>query len=313
MSMLVPIIIYASLAVFVLAILVRAGRYLKLPVHLRWELYPVAHEGKRAAWGGSYLEELDWWTKPRHSSMLGELKVMIPEILLLKGVWENNRPLWFLSFPFHFGLYLIAGFLGIQIVGAILLLASGPDAFVMGWGYWLVQLGTVMGVVGMALALLGAIGLFLRRLFDAPLRDYSSLGHFVNLAFFIGVLAVALPAWYLADPNFTAVRGLIAALMTFNLEYNAGSPLLTAEFLLAALLMAYIPLTHMSHFFMKYFLWHDIRWGDEPNLRGSKLEGKINAALQQPVSWSAPHIKGDGKKSWVDVAVHNPAQEDESK
>ena len=50
-------------------------------------------------------------------------------------------------------------------------------------------------------------------------------------------------------------------------------------------------------------MYHNIRWNDEPNIKGGKLEKQINEALQQPVSWSADHIRGDGKKNWVDVAT----------
>ena len=73
--------------------------------------------------------------------------------------------------------------------------------------------------------------------------------------------------------------------------------------MLASLLIAYVPLTHMSHFFTKYFMYHDIRWSDEPNLRGGEIERKLAEPLGYPVSWSASHIKGDGKKTWVDVAT----------
>ena len=82
--MLGPILLlipYAAAVVFVAAAVQRAVRIARLPMHLRWELYPVAHEKGRASYGGSYLEESDWWTKPRAVSVAGELKVMIPEIL----------------------------------------------------------------------------------------------------------------------------------------------------------------------------------------------------------------------------------------
>ena len=41
----------------------------------------------------------------------------------------------------------------------------------------------------------------------------------------------------------------------------------------------------------------------QANLVGGEYEKKINECLQYPVSWSAPHIRGDGKKNWVDVAT----------
>jgi hypothetical protein len=76
-----------------------------------------------------------------------------------------------------------------------------------------------------------------------------------------------------------------------------------ASLVLLGLLMAYIPLTHMSHFVGKYFAYHAIRWNDEPNLRGGKQEAGIHEMLAQPITWAAPHIKGDGKKTWVDAAT----------
>jgi hypothetical protein len=57
----------------------------------------------------------------------------------------------------------------------------------------------------------------------------------------------------------------------------------------------------MTHFFVKYFTYHDVRWEDEKNLPGGRLEEKIKAVVSQPVSWSAEHIQADGKKTWLDL------------
>ena len=76
-----------------------------------------------------------------------------------------------------------------------------------------------------------------------------------------------------------------------------------ASLVMMSLLIAYIPLTHMSHFVGKYFAYHAIRWKDDPNLRGGKEEAVIHKLLGQPIDWAAPHIMGDGKKTWVDAAT----------
>ncbi|HSQ74944.1 MAG TPA: hypothetical protein VLT13_05280, partial [Bacteroidota bacterium] len=81
--------------------------------------------------------------------------------------------------------------------------------------------------------------------------------------------------------------------------------LLTLSVVLLALLTAYIPTTHMSHFIGKYFAYHSIRWSDEPNLAGGKQEATIHELLSRPVTWSAPHINADGKKSWLDVTLED--------
>ena len=72
--------IWLAACLFVVACVWRAVKYATAPVHLRWDLYPVAHEPGRDH-GGSYLEEKDWWTKPRKKSHFGEAQVMAEEIL----------------------------------------------------------------------------------------------------------------------------------------------------------------------------------------------------------------------------------------
>jgi len=297
---------YASVAVFVTAIMWRVVKIARLPIHLRWELYPVAHEKGRASYGGSYLEEFDWWTKPRKSSMLGELKVMIPEILLLEGVREHNRSHWYRSFPFHFGLYLLAALIGLLVIGAVADLA-GADISANGppLAKALHTLTFLVGHAGLGLGIVGAVALLVRRLAEPDYREYTKKLDYFNLTFFIVTLVVALVVHGMFDPTFAGLRSFFTQLATFDLSgaIPVESPLFALEVVLGCLLLAYIPLTHMSHFFTKYFMYHDIRWSDEPNLKGGRIERRVAEALKYPVSWSAPHIRGDGKKNWVDVAT----------
>ncbi len=115
----VSIITYLCVVVFVVSVVTRFVKLSTLPVHLRWEVYPVPHEKGKGHYGGSYLEEYEWWTKKRETSKLAELKVMIPEIILLAGVWEHNKKHWFRTFPFHFGLYLLGGLIALLAVGGV--------------------------------------------------------------------------------------------------------------------------------------------------------------------------------------------------
>jgi nitrate reductase gamma subunit len=300
------LITYVSVAVFVGAVVSRFLKISRLPIHLRWELYPVAHEKGRASYGGSYLEESNWWTKPRESSRAGELKVMIPEILLLAGVREHNLAHWYRTFPFHFGLYLLAGLIALLVLGGMLTVVGvnvGPNGGVI--GRVLHHLTYIVGYDGFLLGLGGAIALLVRRVSDIDYQEYTKKGDYFNLAFFVLTLGLALLAHLFGDPNFSAMRAYFARLLTFGLS-SAGPPLTSLgalEVVLGSVLLAYIPLTHMSHFFTKWFMYHDIRWGDEPNMVGGEIERRINENLQYPVSWSAPHIRGDGKKNWVDVAT----------
>ena len=307
---------YASAVVFLAAVGCRAAKIARLPIHLRWELYPVAHEKGRASYGGSYLEEPDWWTKPRRASLVGELKVMIPEIVLLVGVWEHNRRHWFRTFPFHFGLYLLAGLVVLLAVGGVAA-AAGASVSADGplVGKALYHLTYLVGYTGLGLALVGTLALLARRTFEPDYREYTKKADFFNLAFFVMAFGVALAAHAVADPDFAGLRAYFARLVTFDFSSaGAGLPLTglgAVEIALASLLLAYIPLTHMSHFFTKWFTYHHVRWSDEPNLAGGKIERQVAEVLKYPVSWSAPHIRGDGKKTWADVATAGAQEENQ--
>ena len=307
MTVLAYIVAYVGLAVFTVACIARVVMWSKMPIHMRWELYPVAHEpAAKVRYGGSFMEELDWWKKPRHTSLLGEVKVMVPEILFLVALREHNRPMWWRSFPFHFGLYLVIAATGLMMVGGVLgALAPAVMAGVV--GAVLAKAVPVLAGAGLVLGLLGAIGLLQRRLGDKALRMYSVPADYVNLILFVITFGVALATFLLVDRDFGIVSGIVANLVTFNLAAlpAAGTALLLPllSVILLALLVAYIPLTHMSHFIGKYFAYHAIRWNDEPNLPGGRQEKKIQEMLGQPVTWAAPHIKGDGRRTWADVAT----------
>jgi hypothetical protein len=109
------------------------------------------------------------------------------------------------------------------------------------------------------------------------------------------------------------VSAFVANLVTFKLAPLAisgtGGLLLLLSVVLLSLLTAYIPTTHMSHFIGKYFAYHAIRWKDDPNLAGGDEEKVIEELLGRPISWSAGHIGGDGKKTWLEAATEEPEVE----
>jgi len=280
--------VWLGCTVFVLGCAWRAYRYASAPEHLRWDLYPVAHEPN--AYGGSYLEEKDWWTKPRHSSLVREAVFMAEEILLLRGVWTHNRRLWWGSFPFHWGLYLMVA-VTFGLAAAALGLGGQPLLLAL----------AVVGGLGGALLAVGSVVLLYLRARDPKLRPYTAPVDLMNLVLLavLGTLS-ALVANGGMEPVAAAVADLAQA------RPVSASTLLATQMTVASLFLLYLPATRMVHFFSKNFTYHAVRWDDRPREAGSALDRRLRAALDFGVDWSAEHVRTG--KTWAEVATTLPEE-----
>ena len=300
--------IYACVAVFVIACIARIVMYARAPLHLRWELYPVPHEAPaRVKHGGSRFEQVDWWTRPCRRGLLAEWKFMVPEMIFLKGLYEFNRRLWYRSFPFHFGLYLLIATAGLLIAGALFALMA-PAALPAACARALRQISGVTGTAGLALALLGAAGLLVRRLTDPSLRMYTTRGDIANLVFFLAALGMLAAGSLLRPAAAPDAAAVLQGLLTWNTALEIPGPLAAGIFL-TSILAAYIPLTHMSHFIAKYFTYHAVRWDDAPNRQGGKLERRLAEYLTYRPDWAATHVGADGRRTWAQIAADRTAPE----
>ncbi len=303
---------YVAFAAFVVGMGVRVVHFANTPVHLRWELYPVPHEPpEKARYGGSYLEEVDWWTRPREVDHLHELLDMLGEMLLIKALWHNRKPMWLVSFPFHAGLYLLMGLVVVLIADGILGalgVVIALDGGALGAAAWVVT--AALGFAGFGLALIGALGLLARRLTDPDLKDFTGPVDYLNLLFFVVLFGAGL-ATMATDPGVEGWRAYFTGLVTLKAPAEM-SLLAVVTTVLGAAMVSYIPFTHMSHMAAKYFTWHSVRWNDEALLPGNKVDQAIQKQLQYPISWSAPHIGGDGRKTWAEVCTTDPTKEVQS-
>ena len=305
---------YLCIAVFILATGYRVYKQITLPIHVRWEIYPVQHEtGAKAAYGGSYLEELNWWEKKYESSLFNELKYMVPEILFIRGLWKENRSLWRVSFPFHFGLYLMIATFGLLLLHACFILWRFP-AFAAGSVIRSLLDGLIVfaGWAGLILGNIGVLGVFYKRLTDPELRSYSSFSEYFNILFIFIFFLSAFVSCLLGDPFLEGAKAYTFGLLTgghFLTPYLPGQSVPgKVAIVSASLLTAYIPLTHMSHMYMKYFLYHDVKWDDAPNRRGGSIEAAILKNLGLKPTWQAKHVEADGRKSWHDIASSPPKE-----
>lgn len=301
MAVLPYLVLYGGIVVFVIAVALRLRRFMRLPLHLRWELYPVPHEGAgRARYGGSYFEQVAWWSKPMQKSQLGAIKAMAEEILFLVALYRHNRRLWWCSFPFHFGLYLLCASGAMLVVDAITNLIDQPFAEML----WTNVFGLLTGVaftVGLLLSLSGAGALLYRRLANPKLRPYTNVADVLHLILFVVFFIVLGLTLLFADPGFAEVRQFIRSSLTFACNYEMQSAWLEFTIVFTAILIAYIPTTRMAHFVLKWFTYHNVRWDDALIQPGSAAETRIKTYLEQPVSWSAPHLSN--ARTWKEAAT----------
>ena len=301
------ILFYLAVIFFIVAVAAKTVKIERMPLHLRWDLYPIPHEKGRGKYGGSYFEEIDWWTKPNNFSLFSEVKEMAKEIFFIQSLYHNNRKLWLFSFPFHFGMYLLIVH-GLFLLTGSIMTAAGIEVARFsqnGPGVVIFHLTLVFGKIGWILAAAGAFGVLMSRIFSGILRRSAVRSDYTNILILLALFVVGIISSYAADPTYAIQRTYIADLIQLK-----GAPalpgILTAQLLILSLLLFYFPFTHMTHFVGKYFTYHKIRWEDHPNLRGSKLEEAVSAALGYKITWSASHIKSGG--TWAEAATEETSE-----
>lgn len=284
-------IAYLSILLFLGISAYKAYQFSKLPLHGRMELYPVPKE-KGYEHGGSFYEEVAWWSKPREVSHVREIVEMFKEILFIKTLFENQRPFWWLSYALHLGIYFIVAWTVLLVAGAIsvlngIIVAANSTSI---WGLLLFYLTYATGIIGLILATLGSGLLVLRRMFDNTLKKYTTPQEYFNLLLIFAALITGIITWS-SDFSFNTAREVTANLITFT--PFAADGILVLHVILVGIMLTYIPLSKMSHYVGKYFTFHTVLWDNSPNLRGSDVEQKVKkASTYRPSnSWSAPHIK----------------------
>jgi len=255
------------------------------------ELYPIPKE-KGFEHGGSFYEEVSWWSKPHEVSHVREITEMLKEILFIKKLFENQRPFWWISYALHLGIYFIMAWTILLVIGAvtelngIFVAANSPSI----WGLLIFYLSVATGIIGLALATLGSGFLFLRRLFDNTLKKYTTPQEYFNLLLLFAALFTGILTWG-SDLSFHTARVVTANLVTFTPFTASG--LVTLHIILVGIMLIYIPISKMSHYVGKYFTFHTVLWDNSPNVKGSAVEQKVKKAstFRPTTSWSAPHIK----------------------
>jgi len=287
---------YVSLFAFIALSIYKAIQYGKMPMHGRLDLYPIPKEKGKGHYGGSYYEVLEWWKKPRETSLFEEIIDMCKEMLFIKKLFDNQRPLWWISYSLHLGIYILFAWTALLFVGALTELAG----ITMDSGHWwavvVYHLTFIAGLIGGLMVAFGSGALLLKRQFVDSFKKYTTLQEYFNLVFIFAVAITGLLVW-VSDPGFNYGRNIASSMLTFS-PIDAGA-ILSLHIILLGILLIYIPLTKMSHYVGKYFSFHKVLWDNDPNLPGSEVDKKIREAqVAKPKNnWSAPHYQPEPPKT----------------
>lgn len=265
----------------------RIARIARLPLNVRWEVYPVPHEAKaKRRYGGWYMEELDWAATTRAASPLPAYLEIAAEVTTLKRVKEHNGyGLWPLSLAMHWGIYLYFGWL--------LLLAVGNIASLAGLSCLTIGVGLAAHILGAG----GALGLLVKRATNRDLRLYTTLPDYFNLVFLATLFLAGLVSW-LGDTSFAAHQAYLGGVLFFRPVHVPAA--VSISFLLFELFMIYMPFTKLIHYFAKYFTFDRALWDDDFKAKGSAVDRQITAQLAYTPTWAAPHIAPG--KAWLEQA-----------
>jgi nitrate reductase gamma subunit len=276
---------------------VKVVKYLKLPIHLRWELYPVVHEERRGH--GSCFEGMDWWTKARRSSRFHGFLYLLKEYFHLGEYFKRNKTYWMVLYPWHVGFMLIILFHILCFVSGVLMAmgteisASSPHPA----GQILYYVILLVGVVSFVAGGVGSIGLGIKRLSDKDLRLYASPLTYVSYGLTALVFLSGFYAWYFVDPSLAEYREFWKGLVT--LRFIPVETASAVHIMIFNLFLIYLPYTRSMHYITRFFAFFLIRWDDKPNMRGCDLEKELIKLQNQKVTWNGPHIRPGGK--WTDL------------
>lgn len=246
-----------SIIAFFLLIFLRTFKTARMPIHLRWELFPI----------------------PKN-----KILYMVKEIFLMGSIYKRKRRVWFFSLLLHLGIYLSLLFLLFLILRQIFSIWS-LEKIDLSMIFFAYLFGTV-----------GSFGLFILRLFDPDLKGKSVNSRYFNLFFLFSIFGSGLYSVFSTD-FFEVCKNYMHSLIF--LEVTSLPKPAFFHFFTVSLFLLYLPFTDMSHFIMKYFTYHRLRWDEETVDR--KMEERLLSLYSQPLSWSADHISG--RRSWVDIKI----------
>jgi len=172
-----------------------------------------------------------------HRGIVGRITT---EVLLFRTLFNSERTLWFIIWPFHvIGLFT----LGNHILG----LADGlmetylPQLVVP-------QIATVLYIIAFAAWLLIAFLLYIliRRIYKVEVRQMSFFSDYIAVILLLGLVSAGAYMAFFTDTDMNAVARWGMGLITFH-PTSVGSLIFSIHFLFAQALFIYFPFSKLFH------------------------------------------------------------------
>jgi nitrate reductase gamma subunit len=208
MSTLFAILFYLATLVFVVGLLYRIGVYTRIPAPLKIP------------------------TTPAPTTTGGVVLRMAREVLFFESLFKSNLWIWGLGMLFHASLALV--------LLRHLRYFTEP---VWAWVAFIQPFGKYAGIT----LLLGATGLWARRLFVERIRYISTPSDHLMLALFIVIALSGLTMTFVAHTDVVAVKGFFLGLMNFNWQVLPSGIALYAHLLMVAVLLMIFPISKLLH------------------------------------------------------------------
>lgn len=208
MGTVLSLLLYVTVAIFVLGLLHRIIRYATIPAPLKIP------------------------TTPAPTTRFGVVLRLLREIVFFESLFKATKWTWLFGWAFHFGL--------------LLALLAHLRYFVDPVWWWVALLSQFSPYAGM-LMLFGLAGLLARRCFVDRVRYISAPSDYLMLILLMTIAFTGLAMRYWIHADIVQVKLFALGLIGFDFEALSFNPALLIHLLLVALLLLIFPFSKLLH------------------------------------------------------------------
>jgi nitrate reductase gamma subunit len=181
---------------------------------------------------------------PAPSGGKGRFIEVMKETFFFKSLFKGDRNLWALGWMFHVMLALI-------FVGHFRVIAWLPDKILQSVGMSSENINTMSLISGGAAGIIILVALLIifgRRFTVKRVKDISELGDYLALILILAIVLTGDAMRFISHLDLAQTREYFLGLFTFSFVAIPNNPWFIIHYLLAQILIMYIPFSKILHF-----------------------------------------------------------------